>query len=304
MRILLIGAAGQVGTDLLPALAARGEVVATTRSGVLDGMPCLALDVADTAAIGTTIGQVRPDVVVNASAYTAVDRAESEAGLADRVNHLAPAAMASAGRDVGARLVHYSTDYVFDGESDRPYVPGDPTAPRSVYGASKLAGERAVLSIDPSALVLRTAWVYSFHGANFLRTMLRLGSERDELRVVGDQLGCPTPSWLIAEVTADLLGAGDVPRGVQHLVTRGLTSWHGFAEAIFDEAVARGMIPRRPLVHAIGTADYPTPARRPGWSVLDPSGVEETLGRSLPDWRRALAETFSRSVQDRAQDLR
>ena len=304
MRILLIGAAGQVGTDLLPALRNHGDVLATTRSGMLDGEPCLPLDVTDAAAIEATIAHVRPDAVVNASAYTAVDRAESEPGLAERVNHLAPAAMAAACRGVGARFVHYSTDYVFDGDADRPYRPDDAIAPRSVYGASKAAGERAVLSADPSALILRTAWVYSFHGANFLRTMLRLGAERDELRVVGDQIGCPTPSWLIAESTAALLCARDVPRGVQHLVTRGLTSWHGFAEAIFEEAVARRMIERRPIVRAIGTEDYPTPARRPRWSVLDPSAVEESLGGPLPDWRSALTETFSRSVQDQAPDLR
>jgi dTDP-4-dehydrorhamnose reductase len=304
MRILLIGAAGQVGTDLLPVLRAQAEVVPTTRSGELAGVPCMPLDVSDAAAVNAAVERVRPDVVVNASAYTAVDRAESEPELADRVNHLAPRAMARACAASGARLVHYSTDYVFDGAASHPYSTDDPTAPSGAYGRTKAAGERAVRAAHPDALILRTAWVYSFHGANFLRTMLRLGAERAELRVVADQVGCPTPSWMIAETTAELLRKPELPSGIEHLVTRGRTSWHGFAEAIFEEASGRELIHRRPRVDPITTADYPTPARRPAWSVLDPTGLERLLDRPLPDWRAALAETFRRAVKAGAQEMR
>jgi dTDP-4-dehydrorhamnose reductase len=241
--------------------------------------------------------------VVNAAAYTAVDRAESEPALADAVNHVGPRAMAEACAAIGARFVHYSTDYVFDGTGDAPYAVDHPTRPASVYGATKAAGERAVRAACPDALVLRTAWVYSFHGHNFLRTMLRLGAEREELRVVADQVGCPTPSWLIAATTARLLVAA-APPGTHHVVTRGATSWHGFADAIFDEACAHGLLTRRPRVHAITTADYPTPARRPAWSVLDPATTERAIGSALPGWRAALRETFSRGVQANAGQMR
>lgn len=299
MRILLIGAAGQVGSDLLPRLRPLGDVVATTRSGDFPGTECIALDVADADAIRRAIDGTRPDVVVNASAYTAVDRAESEPDLADAVNHVAPRVMADACAGRGARLVHFSTDYVFDGEAGTPYDVDHPVGPTGVYGASKAAGEAAIRAACPDALILRTAWVYSLHGHNFLRTMLRLGAEREELRVVADQVGCPTPSWLIADVTADLLRMVPVPAGTYHLVTRGHTSWHGFAEAIFDEAHRRGWLDRRPQVHAISTSEYPTPARRPAWSVLDTRRIEGLLPAALPHWRDALGATFSLAVKDR-----
>lgn len=299
MRILLIGAGGQVGSDLLPRLASLGELVATTRSGELQASRCEALDVADPDAVRATITELQPDVVVNATAYTAVDRAESEPDLADAVNRLAPQAMARACTEVGARFVHFSTDYVFDGNATEPYVEDDPVGPTGVYGATKAAGEQAVREACPGALILRTAWVYSMHGHNFLRTMLRLAGERDELRVVADQIGCPTPSWLIADVAAELVARSRPAAGIFHLVTRGRTSWHGFAAAIVDEACRHGLITATPRVTAITTAEYPTPARRPPWSVLDPSRLEAMLGRELSDWRSALAETFSRSIQDR-----
>lgn len=292
MKVLLIGAAGQVGTDLRPRLARLGELVCTTRTGDVDGLPCERLDVSDPDAVDGLVRRIAPDAVVNASAYTAVDRAESEPEAAFRVNAAAPAAMASACRAVGARFVHYSTDYVFPGDAMEPYREDAPTGPRSVYGRSKEAGERGVLEAGADALVLRTAWVYSLHGQNFLRTMLRLGAERDELRVVADQIGCPTPSWLIADITARLIGNRDVS-GTYHLVTRGQTTWHGFAEAIFRHGEELGMLPRAPRVVPIATADFPTPACRPAYSVLDTARLSRDAGIDIPDWRSALADTFA-----------
>lgn len=300
MRLLLVGAAGQVGAALLPELATLGDVVATTRGGgrvESADAEAEAVDVTDADAIRGVVRRVRPDVVINATAYTGVDRAETEPELAYRVNHAAPGVLADACSQFGARLVHYSTDYVFDGEANSPYDIDHPTAPTGVYGASKSAGEQAVRAALPDALILRTAWVYGLHGHNFLRTMLRLAKEREELRVVADQVGCPTPSWLIASATANLLRLSPAPGGTYHLVTRGSTSWHGFAEAIMDEACARGLLERRPVVRAIPTSQYPTPARRPPWSVLDPSRLEAVLGRRFPAWDVALAQTFERRVQ-------
>lgn len=297
MKILLIGASGQLGSDLLPKLRSIGDVVASTRTGVLATGACEALDVTDYDAVRAYVTRWRPDVVVNATAYTAVDRAEAEAERADAVNHLAPRAMAAACAEAGARFVHYSTDYVFDGSASEPYAIDCPVGPVGVYGRSKAAGEQAVRDACPMALILRTAWVYSFHGQSFLRTMLRLAAERDGLRVVSDQVGCPTPSWFIAKTTADLLRLPVTPFGTHHLVTRGATSWHGFAEAIFDEALHHGMLARRPIVHAISTAEYPTPACRPAWSVLDPAALEALIEQPFPEWRSALSETFLRAVE-------
>lgn len=293
MKALLIGAGGQVGAELRRRLADDFDVVATSRAGVEGDR---ALDVSDPAAIEAVIRDVAPVVVVNASAYTAVDRAETDASIAFAVNADAPAAMARACADVGAHFVHYSTDYVFDGSAAVPYAEAHPTCPLGVYGASKLQGEQAVLEAAPDATVVRTAWVYGLHGHNFLRTMLRLGGERDELRVVADQIGSPTPSWLIADVTAELLGSGPPPSGIVHLVASGHTSWHGFAEAIFEEAMHAGRIDRAPRVVPITTEEFPTPTRRPAYSVLDTSLLEARLGRRLPQWRDALRETFRRAA--------
>jgi len=294
MRLLLIGAGGQVGRELHRSLAALGDVVATTRDGRLPhGQRCVALDLGDLPGIAALIDRVAPDVVVNASAYTAVDRAETEPELAFLINSDAPGrmAMACARRDVP--LLHFSTDYVFDGTSDRPYREADATAPAGVYGASKLSGEQAIVAAGGPHLVLRTAWVYSLHGSNFLRTMLRLAAERDELRVVADQIGSPTPAWLIADVTAAILRRGVMAPGLRHLVSRGQTSWHGFANAIFEQSLARGLVARRPAVTAITTADFPTPARRPAYSVLDCSQLQHEYGVVLPTWTEALDATLA-----------
>lgn len=294
MRILLLGAAGQLGTELRGTLGALGEVVAVARTADPASGIAHSLDLADPVAVEQRVEASGADVVVNAAAYTAVDRAESERDLCFRVNAEAPAAMARACRRMGARLVHFSTDYVFDGTASEPYAESAATAPQGIYGASKEAGEKAIRAAECDALVIRTAWVYALHGQNFLRTMLRLGAEREELRVVADQAGSPTPAWLIAEATAGML-RNAVAGGTYHLVSRGSTTWHGFAEAIMDEAHARGILARRPVVTPIATADYPTPARRPAFSVLDPARVETVLGRPLPGWRSALASTFHRA---------
>lgn len=295
MRILLVGANGQVGHELIRSLAPLGLVIATTRNGRLeDGRACEPLDLASTEAIEPFIERFSPDVVVNAAAYTAVDRAESEPDLAMRINGDAPARLASACKRLGIRLVHYSTDYVFDGTATAPYREDAPTAPLGVYGKSKLAGEDAVRASGADHLILRTAWVYGLYGHNFVRTMLRLGSERENLRVVADQLGCPTPAWLIADATQQLLRRKQ-SASTFHVVTSGCTSWHGFAEAIFDEAVQHGLLGRRPGVEAITTSEYPTPAARPAYSVLDTARLADVLSVPVPHWRAALSETFSRT---------
>ncbi|WP_028918269.1 dTDP-4-dehydrorhamnose reductase, partial [Pseudoxanthomonas sp. J35] len=223
--------------------------------------------------------------------YTAVDKAETDRDTAFRINADAPGALAKACADLGIPFVHYSTDYVFDGQGTRPYRVDDPTAPLGVYGASKRAGEQAVRAAGGRHLLFRTAWVYAAHGHNFLRTMLRVGAERDELRVVADQVGTPTPAALIADVTANALGKALADPGIAgtwHLVADGQTSWHGFAEAIFAEAVAASLLPRAPKVQAIATADYPTPARRPAYSCLDTATLKRDFGVELPDWRQGL----------------
>lgn len=294
MKILLLGGTGQVGTELRRSLAPLGEIVTTTRNGVLpDGAPAVALNLSDLDGIAPLLARIDPDVVVNATAYTAVDRAENDAELAHRVNAAAPQHLAAACAAQDAMLVHYSTDYVFDGSGRRPYREDDPTSPLGVYGASKLAGEDAIRASGTRHLILRTAWVYAMHGNNFLRTMLRVGAERDELRVVADQVGSPTPAWLIADLTAMMLHHGIDQSGVRNLVTAGQTSWHGFAEAIFDQAFAVGLIDRQPRVLPIATAEYPTPARRPAYSVLDISRLQAEYGLEIPHWRQALHDTLA-----------
>jgi len=294
MRFLLLGANGQVGHELRRSLAPLGEVVATTRFGTLpDGTACETADFDQPGSLAGLVERLAPTVVVNAAAYTAVDKAEDDADAAFRANAEAPGVLARACEARGIPFVHYSTDYVFDGQGTRPYREDDPTAPLGVYGASKLAGEEAVRGAGGDHLILRTAWVYGQYGHNFMRTMLRVGAERNELRVVADQRGTPTPAGLIADVTAELLRRQDAPSGTFHLTPRGETSWHGFAEAIFDEATVRGLMARAPRVVAITTADYPTRARRPSYSWLDVGKLERQLGRSLPDWRDSLHQVLA-----------
>ena len=297
MRILLLGANGQVGTELQRSLAPLGDLAFGTRNGRLaDGTACEVADFNRPGTLPAVVERLAPDVVVNAAAYTAVDRAEDERETAFRANAEAPGALAGACARNGTLLLHYSTDYVFDGQGKRPYRADDPTDPLGVYGASKLAGEEAIAASGCRHLVLRTAWVYAAHGHNFLRTMLRLGADRDELRVVADQCGTPTPAGLIADTSARILQAVDEGKahgaGIYHLTAAGSTTWHGFAEAIFDGAQARGLLDRRPRVVPITTTDFPTRAARPAFSVLDHSALERDFALSLPHWQDGLARVL------------
>lgn len=285
MKLLLLGGNGQVGRELRRSLAALGEVVVATRDGAY-AEAIANFDAPDTLA--ALVRRVAPDVVVNAAAYTAVDQAEADPEAAFRVNTLGPAALAQGCKSVGALLLHYSTDYVFAGNGQRPYREDDITAPLGVYGASKLAGEDAIRASGAQHAILRTAWVYAARSQNFLRTMLRLAGEREVLGVVADQIGTPTPAYVIADVTAEILRQGLPHSGTWHLTATGQTSWHGFAEAIMAEALALGVITRAPRVDAIATADYPTPARRPAYSVLDTHKLHQDFGIALPSWQAGL----------------
>jgi dTDP-4-dehydrorhamnose reductase len=301
MTILLLGANGQVGHELRRSLAPLGDVVATTRSGALpDGGRCEIADFDRPHTLAELVRRVAPVAVVNAAAYTAVDKAEDDEAAAFRANAEAPGVLARACSERGIPFVHYSTDYVFDGQGAHPYREDEATAPLGVYGASKLAGEEAVRQAGDGHLILRTAWVYGARGHNFLRTMLRLGAERDELRVVADQRGTPTPAYLIADVTADLLRDRAAPRGTYHLTAGGETSWHGFATAILEGAAERGLIARAPRVVPIATTDFPTRATRPAYSRLDVAKLEAVLGSTMPDWREGLATVLDGLAGSRA----
>ncbi len=294
MTVLVFGGNGQVGQELLRALAPLGAVVATTRSGQLpDGSPCEVADFAQPDSLTALLDRLQPTVVVNAAAYTAVDRAEQEAEAAFAANAQAPGVIARwcAAHDVP--FVHYSTDYVFDGQGSAAYREDEPTAPLGVYGTSKRDGEDAVRAAGGRHLIFRTAWVYASHGANFLRTMLRVGAERDALRVVADQIGTPTPAALIADVTVQALQHPGQLSGTWHLTASGQTSWHGFAEAIFAEALAAGVLAKVPTVEAIASSEYPTPAKRPAWSVLDNRKLQQDFGIALPAWQDGLKRVMA-----------
>lgn len=299
IRVLVTGAGGQVGADVARALRSRAEVIALDRAG---------LDLARPEAIERCVREARPGLIVNAAAYTAVDRAESEPDLAHAVNARAPGILGAEAKRCGALLVHYSTDYVFDGTKRGPYVETDPTAPLGVYGASKLEGERAVAASGCAHVILRTSWVYAPRGRNFLLTMLRLAKERDEIRVVDDQHGAPTASCELARATVALfttqedarpIGEADLERasakgGLYHATAAGETTWFGFASAIF-EAWSRkgGPTFKAPRLVAIPSSEYPTPARRPANSVLSCELLARTFGVRLAHWREGLAEALS-----------
>ena len=299
-RILLLGAGGQVGFELHRSLAPLGEVLPATRDGKLPGAgSALVADLARPESLADLLDAQQPDIIVNAAAYTAVDKAESESEQALAINARAPEALARWCAKHGALLVHYSTDYVFDGSATRPYREEDITAPLGIYGRSKLEGECAIRDSGAVHLILRTAWVYAARGHNFLRTMLRLGSERDQLRVVADQRGSPVPARWLAAATAAALARGSrigetarAASGTYHLAASGETSWHEFAMAIFARAHAAGIIPRFPNVEAISTAEYPTPAKRPAYSRLDSEKFAHAFGLRLQDWRVGLEQTL------------
>ena len=300
MTVLVFGGNGQVGQELLRALAPLGTVVATTRSGLLpDGTACEVADFNQPDALAALLDRVSPDFVVNAAAYTAVDKAEQEAEAAFRANAESPGLIARWCAEHGVPLVHYSTDYVFDGTGSAPYREDEPTAPLGVYGTSKRDGEAAVRAAGGRHLIFRTAWVYASHGANFLRTMLRVGAERDQLRVVGDQIGTPTPAALIADVTALALQHEGNLSGTWHLTASGQTSWHGFAETIFAQAQQAGVLAKVPTVDAIPSSEYPTPAKRPAWSVLDNRKLQQDFGIELPTWQDGLKRVMGEIAEAR-----
>ncbi len=290
MKLLLLGRNGQVGWELQRALAPLGELVTVDRS---------AAPLDDAACLRALVHDVAPDVIVNAAAYTAVDKAEQEPALAHRINAEAPGALAEAARARGAWLIHYSTDYVFDGGGTRPWSEDDATGPLSVYGRTKLEGEAAIRASGCRHAIFRTSWVYAARGSNFAKTMLRLAAERPVLSVVADQIGAPTGAELIADVTAHAvarLHADRAPGGTYHLAADGATSWHGYATHVVDAARAAGRPVAATEIRPIPASDYPTPATRPANSRLDTRKLRAAFDLTLPPWQqgvdRMLAEVF------------
>jgi len=286
LKFLLLGKNGQVGWELQRSLAPLGELVALDRD---DAAP-LCGDLGDPGSLAETIRRVRPDVIVNAAAHTAVDKAESEPDLARAINATAPGVLAREAAAMGAWLVHYSTDYVFDGTGTRPWSEQDPTGPLSVYGRTKLEGEELIRASNCRHLVFRTSWVYAARGHNFARTMLRLASEREALSVIDDQHGAPTGAELLADATAHAIRTAaqrpDVS-GTYHLAASGETTWHGYARHVIERARTAG----QPIkvtdeaIRAVPTAAFPTPAQRPANSRLATSKFRHAFGLALPDWR-------------------
>ncbi len=298
MKILLFGKNGQIGWELQRSLAPLGELVALDRhSADLCG------DLGDPAGISATVRQVRPDVIVNAAAYTAVDKAESDAATAHAVNTEAAGVLAEAASNLGAWLVHYSTDYVFDGSGSKPWEEGDPTGPLSVYGRTKLEGEQRIAARCMKHLILRTSWVYAARGGNFAKTMLRLAGERERLTVIDDQYGAPTGAELLADVTAHiartlLSGGSDQLAGIYHLSAAGETSWHGYARFVIDHASRAGLpLKASPsTVDPVPTTAFPTAARRPPNSRLNTAKLRNSFGLHLPAWQQGVARMLAETT--------
>ena len=294
MKILVTGRNGQVGGALQHALVGLGEIVTLDRTQ---------FDLSNLDAMRDVIRTIRPNLIVNAAAYTAVDLAETDEAMACRINAEAPGVMAEEAQRLGAGIIHYSTDYVYDGGKSGAWLETDATGPLSAYGRSKLAGEQAIAAVGLPHLILRTSWVYGLHGKNFLLTMLRLAQSRPELSIVSDQIGAPTWSVTIAQATASIikkfpdLAAADHLSGIYHLCAGGQTSWYGFAERIFTHS----SIQQKPQLHPITTADYPTPAVRPKNSVMNTDKFEKNFA-SLPTWEDALAACLQR-IPDEAPHL-
>jgi dTDP-4-dehydrorhamnose reductase len=292
VKLLLLGCNGQVGWELQRSLAVLGEVVALQRDASRNPQG-LSGDLSNPAALERSIALVQPDVIVNAAAYTAVDRAETEENISDQINAIAPAVIARAATKTGAVLVHYSSDYVFDGSGTQPWREADRPGPLSAYGRSKLAGDKAVASCQQH-LILRTSWVYGVRGSNFPRTMLRLAQEREQLTVVNDQWGAPTSAALLADVTAHCLhqlARNPKLEGLYHCAASGATSWHGYAQQLLHQARTSGWALRAgpDNVIPVASSHYPTPARRPANSRLDCTRLEQAFGLQLPPWQQGLA---------------
>jgi dTDP-4-dehydrorhamnose reductase len=288
MKILLFGRGGQVGWELQRSLSVLGEVLALG-SDAHQNPQGLCGDFTDLEGLARTVASVRPDVIVNAAAHTAVDKAQSEPDLARAINALAPAVLAHAATEIGAWLVHYSTDYVFDGSGSAPWKEADATGPLSVYGQTKLEGEQAV-ALTPKHLILRTSWVYATRGGNFAKTMLRLAGERDALTVINDQFGVPTSADLLADVTAHAIRRLQTHAelaGLYHCTAAGETTWHGYAQFVLEQAAALGL-PLKVTADKVApttTTSYPTPAQRPLNSRLDTSKLQAAFGLRLPHWQ-------------------
>jgi dTDP-4-dehydrorhamnose reductase len=302
MKTLLFGCNGQVGWELQRSLAPLGEVIALDRNSAQNLQLCG--DLADLEGIADTVRRVRPDVIVNAAAYTTVDKAETEQALAHAVNAAAPGVLASAAEAAGAWLVHYSTDYVFDGSGTKPWQETDSTGPLNVYGATKLQGEQAIAARSSRYLVLRTSWVYAARGGNFGKTMLRLAREREELSVVDDQFGAPTGADLLADLTAHMVrrvtaGADDkgaaALAGIYHAAASGETSWHGYARFVVERSLRNGValktLPDR--VRPVPSSAYPTPAARPQNSRLSTVKLQQAFGLRLPEWQEGVARMLN-----------
>jgi dTDP-4-dehydrorhamnose reductase len=293
-RILLIGANGQLGRELARTLTPLGEVIGADRQTI---------DLSDAAGMQQTILAVKPDLIVNAAAYTAVDRAETESELAYLINATAPTILAETACQLNADLIHVSTDYVFDGRKNTPYLEEDPTNPIGVYGKSKLAGEQGIEQRCDRYLILRTAWVYGTYGKiNFVKTMLRLGAQREEVRVVVDQIGSPTWAEDIASAIARLVG-NSAPTGVYHFTNSGVASWYDFASAIFAEAERLGFPLKVQRLVPIATSEYPTPAQRPAYSVLSTKKISAVLDTYPQHWRSGLQQMLAQLFSQERSDL-
>jgi dTDP-4-dehydrorhamnose reductase len=287
--VLLFGAAGQLGHELATRLSVLGPVTALTRQQI---------DLSNATALRSLLQAVRPALIVNAAAYTAVDKAEQEPALAQAINATAPAVMAEEAASTGACLVHYSTDYVFNGQATQPYLESDPTDPQSVYGRTKRDGEQAVLHSGARHLLFRSSWVVGAHGQNFLKTMLRLAQERDSLRVVADQVGVPTAAAWMADTTVLALQHG--LNGLFHLTPAGQTNWHAYAQYVLQQAQSLGWhLKAGPAqVQAITTADYPLPAPRPAYSMLESRLLAQALGLEWPTWQTGVDAVLAKLRSD------
>ncbi len=301
-QVLLLGYSGQLGYELTQRLLRLAGCVVTDIDADHAGLAVRQLDIADLDAVRLLIRSVQPSVVINATAYTAVDRAEDEEPIAMRINADAPQVMAEAAKEIGAALIHYSTDYLFRGDGDKPSVETDLPAPQNAYGRSKLAGEEAIRAVNGDYWIFRTSWVFSYRGVNFVRTMLRLGNEREQLSIVDDQIGSPTSALSLAELTIAALSSRDQDwrtrigetRGIYHLTNLGEVSWYRFAERIFQLARERGIPLRVKQLIPIRTADYPTPAKRPHNSRLSKNKFINTFGITPLNWEDALVEVMDR----------